>query len=171
MSVKDWNSIKEVFTLCDLWHAYGGDFKWPQVDEAFIKHDSISFDEKKCLISLLLLFKQNVPFVNELNLNEKLISLKANIREPHLVKNEADCMIWSVTQNGCPSRNGKVFMFFNLSDEKKDISFDLKKLFCHKKDLLSVKDLWNDRDLFPVSSANFFCRELEPHSCEVILFK
>ena len=86
-----------------------------------------------------------------------------------LMRDETQC-VWVSYVGGCPARGQTVYAaLFNLSDKDGEVSVPLKDIpGIDEGASYAVRDLWQGKELFPLSGGAVLSLELKAHDAAVL---
>ncbi len=187
----EWSLVKAMFERCEVWETHVEKGCWPDCDMLPLGRLGKGFgnewksrltpDEQKTMITLWCLFRSPLMIGTDLpQLDDSTLSLLTN-RDvlglekfchgaTQILRNESEC-VWATFGNGCPAHVGSINVaLFNLSDGEKDISLPLLKIpHVEEGRTFRVRDLWLQKDLFPLESEAVLSVSVPPHG--VILLR
>lgn len=191
-----WPLVKAMFERCEVWQKHVGGGSWPDCDMLPLGKLGKGFgsewncrltqDEQKTLLTLWCIFRSplmigtDLPQLDEetkaLLTNREVLWVQRFARDPFLVthhtdpsQGEAFC-VWASYGEGCPARGISCnIALFNLSDKTSEVSVRLEDIAgIQAEKTYKVRDLWQKKDLFPLSGSAFFSQTLPPHGSALI---
>lgn len=193
----EWKLLKAMFERCEVWQNHTGNGSWPdcdmlplnelgwgfgELDDPHNKGWHVRFNEEeiKTMFSLWCIFRSplmigtDLPKLDDRTLslitNEEILALeKESYGAVQLMRNEKQC-VWVSFGAGCPAKGRKLYAaLFNLSDEENEVSVLLRDIpSVEMRKTYAVRDLWNKKDLFPLTGDAVYSVILPAHGSSVI---
>jgi len=173
-----WDLLKDMFKRCEVWQAHVKPGCWPDCDmlplgrigAGFKKPRNTNFtrEEQRTLMTLWCVFRSPLmmggilPGIESETLslltNDEVLAVQRFGTEPKQIVFNGDEAIWI---NNAP-RGDINLALFNLSDEEREVSFQLSEL---KAKEASFRDLWNKKDIGTFQ--NKVSVKIAPHGSEL----
>ncbi len=168
----DWELLKAMFERCEVWHKNVGAGSWPDCDMiplcnlgwgfGSLRKTHFSRQEERTMFTLWCIFRSPLMLGTELTsldkeslaliTNVEVLNVNKNGHNPEPVMRDENQAVWVSYGNGCPARGQDIFIaLFNLSSKDADVFISLSEIKGISKDkTYSVRDLWEQKDLFPL---------------------
>lgn len=176
----NWSALKEIFELCERWVSHGGSGHWPDADMLPLGHIGIraergedrpslfTKDEQIMVMTLWSIFNSPLIFGGDLPscdkwtmsliTNDEVLSVNQTGRNPRLISNEGEKIIW---MSDVPDSKDKYLALFNMNEKGKmiEMSAEFDKMGLSNR--CSTRNLWEHREMGLFE--NNFCPQINAH--------
>ena len=179
-----------MFERCEVWQKHVGGGNWPDCDMLPFgklgwgwgkeRISRFTREEERTMLSLWCIFRSPLMIGTDLTqLDDDVKAMLSNreILAVHssghgafqLMRDDRQC-VWISYGGGCPARGQAVYAaLFNLSDRDGEVSVPLKEIPGIDEEAgYAVRDLWQGKDLFPLSGGALLSLELKAHDAAVL---
>lgn len=186
----DWQLLKAMFERCEVWQKHVGGGNWPDCDMLPFgklgwgwgaeRVSKFTREEERTMLSLWCIFRSPLMIGTDLTqLDDEVKAMLTNreILAVHssghgafqLMRDETQC-VWVSYGGGCPARGQAVYAaLFNLSDTDGEVSVPLKEIpGIGEGASYAVRDLWQGKELFPLSGGAILSVGLKAHDAAVL---
>lgn len=187
----NWKLLKNMFNRCEVWQKHVGDGCWPDCDMIPLNKLAYGWSgkprlteftrtEEKTMFTLWSIFRSplmlgtDLPQLDEESLalitNEEVLALNSHSRNPFLVSSDENQVVWVSYGEGCPAKGMNFYVaLFNISDEKREVTVRLSEIQgISESAVYKVRDLWQKKDLFPLSGNAELSETIEAHGCVLL---
>lgn len=155
VQIENFMGFTKILDLQSGLEVYAGLGHWNDPDMLEVGNDSLSFEENKAHFSLWALLAAPLMLgndvrtmtleVQEIITNSEVIDINQDAlgKQGVKIRDDGDFEVWSKQLND----GGRAVIFFNRSESATEMSFNWTEIGYNNKLKLSVRDLWQKKDL------------------------
>lgn len=185
-----WPLLLAMFERCELWQKHVGGGCWPDCDmlplgrlcKGWGEERGCRFtpDEQRTMLTLWCIFRSplmigaDLPRMDDatkaLLTNREVLGVQRHSRGAVQVLRDGHQCVWASSGAGCPARGVPVNVaLFNLGDAAGEVSVRLPDIpHVDASRMYRVRDLWEQRDLFPLAGDAELSLSLPAHGAALL---